>query len=201
MRKLRLINLMILILFLLSISVGSYAQDEEAPDFSLFDYKSRQIQSFKDIITTRVNIMIITSTTCVSCISELRAMDWIRAKYRGDMSVTTVFTDRGGEDRVFRYLDYYAFDLDRFLMDPGGTVPARFKAPTVPTMIMFDRKGVEQYRKEGYKNGDESLIISKAEEIMYPRRAVRRTPSETAASSSTATPSAAPKTTGCASTG
>ena len=196
MKKFRNVNLLILIIFLMSISVGSYAQDEETPDFSLLDYKSRKIHSFKDTITTRLNIMIITSTTCVSCISELRAMDWIRAKYRGDMSVTTVFTDRGGEDRVFRYLDYYGFDLDRFLMDPGGTVPSRFKAPTVPTMIMFDRKGVEQYRKEGFKSGDESLIISKAEEIMYPRRAVQRTPGSTA----TRNTSPAQKTTGCAST-
>ena len=119
MKTLRTINLLVLITFVLSISVGVYAQKEEHPDFSLIEYKSGKQQSFKDILTTKANIMVVTSTTCGSCISELRAMDWIKAKYRGDLSVTAVFIDRGGESRVYRYLEYYKFDLDRFLMDPG----------------------------------------------------------------------------------
>ncbi|MDT8367199.1 MAG: hypothetical protein RRA15_12050 [bacterium] len=80
MKKIRSINLLVFIAFMLSISVGVYAQEEDRPDFSLIEYKSGQQQSFKDILTTRVNIMVVTSTTCGSCISELKAMDWIRAK-------------------------------------------------------------------------------------------------------------------------
>ena len=92
--------------------------------------------------------MVITSTTCGSCISELKAMDWIRAKYKGDMSVTAVFIDRGSESRVYRYLEYYNFDLDRILVDPGGEVPSRFVAPTVPVMIMMARKGTSVSAKK-----------------------------------------------------
>ncbi len=202
MRKLRAINLLILITFLLSISIGVYAQEEERRDFSLIEYKSGKRHSFKDIITTKVNVMIVTSTTCGSCISELKAMDWIRAKYKGDMSVTAVFIDRGGESRVYRYLKYYNFDLDRILVDPGGAVPLRFAVPTVPTMIMFDKKGNERFRKVGFTAGDESLIIAKAEEIMYGKRkgeGRRAKGGEPESEGAQATP--APKTTGCASTG
>ena len=198
LRKLRTINLLVLITFLLSLSVGVYAQEEERPDFSLVEYKNREQYSFADIITTKVNVMIVTSTTCGSCISELKAMSWIRAKYRGDMSVTAVFVDRSEESRVIRYLEYYNFDLDQILLDPGGSVPSRFDAHTVPTMIMFDKKGNERFRKEGFTTGDESLISIQAEEVMYKkkkvvRQAAVRQPGETAP--------AAQKTTGCASTG
>jgi len=184
----------------MSISVGVYAQEEERPDFSLIDYKSQKRHSFKDILTTKVNIMIITSTTCGSCISELRAMDWIRAKYRGDMSVTAVFVDRSEESRVYRYLEYYNFDLDQILLDPGGSVPSRFNAPSVPTMIMFDKKGNERFRKQGFTAGDESLIITQAEGIMYGKKKEtgRRAKSTEKTSEAAQT---VPKTTGCASTG
>ena len=200
MRKLRTINLLVLITFLLSLSVGVYAQEEERPDFSLVEYKNREQYSFADIITTKVNVMIVTSTTCGSCISELKAMSWIRAKYRGDMSVTAVFVDRSEESRVIRYLEYYNFDLDQILLDPGGSVPSRFNAPTVPTMIMFDKKGNERFRKEGFTAGDESLIITQAEGIMYGKKkdTGRRAKGDEQSPEGAQT---APKTTGCASTG
>jgi len=202
LRKLRTINLLVLITFLLSISVGVFAQEEEKPDFSLVEYKSGKRHSFEDILTTRVNVMVVTSTTCGSCISELRAMDWIRAKYKGDMSVTAVFIDRDGESRVYRYLKYYNFDLDRFLVDPGGAVPSRFDTPTVPSMIMFDKKGNERFRKTGFTAGDESLIIAQAEEIMYKKRKDTARRTQDAVKTSEAEQYApAPKTTGCASTG
>jgi thiol-disulfide isomerase/thioredoxin len=198
LKELRTINLLILIAFILSLSVGVYAQEEENPDFSLMEYYSGQRHSFADILTTKVNIMVVTSTTCGSCISELRAMDWIRAKYKGDMSVTAVFVDRAGEARVYRYLKYYNFDLDKILVDPGGAVPNGFDAHVIPTMIMFDKKGNEYYRTEGFKSGDESMIIYKAEEIIYNKR---RAPRQTPRSQTTEAAQPAPKTTGCASTG
>jgi thiol-disulfide isomerase/thioredoxin len=200
LRKLRTISLLVLITFLLSLSVGVYAQEEERPDFSLIEYKSQQRQSFKDILTTKVNVMVVTSTTCGSCISELRAMDWIRAKYKGDMSVTAVFVDRSEKSRIYRYLEYYNFDLDRIMLDPGGSVPSRFNTPTVPTMIMFDKKGNERFRKEGFTAGDESLIITQAEGILYGRKqnAGRSTQDAVQATGET---QAKPRTTGCASTG
>jgi thiol-disulfide isomerase/thioredoxin len=208
LKTLRTINLLVLITFVLSISVGVYAQEEERPDFSLIEYKSGKQQSFKDILTTKVNVMVVTSTTCGSCISELKAMDWIRAKYKGDLSVTAVFIDRGGESRVYRYIEYYKFDLDKFLVDPGGAVPSRFNAPTVPTMIMFDKKGNERFRKVGFTAGDESLIISQAEEIMYGKKKDTARSTQDAVKTGRAaqeepepTGPEVRKTTGCASTG
>lgn len=201
MKKFRIINLLILIAFLLCLSVGVYAQEEEPPDFSLIEYKSGKRYSLKDILTTKVNVMIVTSTTCGSCISELKAMDRIRAQYKGDMSVTAIFVDRGGESRVYRYLKYYNFDLDKFLVDPGGAVPLKFNTPTIPTMIMFDKKGNERFRKTGFVASDENLIISKVEEIMYGRKQDTVKTDETAQTEPEPAGSKVRKTTGCASTG
>jgi thiol-disulfide isomerase/thioredoxin len=192
----------LLIPFLLTLSVGVQAQEEDPRDFSLMEYKSRETKSFQDILTTKVNVMVVTSTTCGSCISELKALDWIRAKYKGDMSIIAVFIDRGGEDRVYRYLEYYDFDLDMFLVDPGGSVPSRFQAYTVPTMIMFDKQGNERYRKVGFNDGDESLIITRAEEIMYKKKAKSPLAAEEPGVEDNGVVSAPPvKTTGCATTG
>jgi thioredoxin-related protein len=169
-KKTRSACLLILIGFLCTLSVGVYAQEEERPDFSLLEYQTGERHTFEDMLTARLNIMVVTSTTCGSCIRELKAMDRIRENYAGDMSVTAIFVDRGGESRVSRYLRYYRFDLDRILVDPGGAVPSRFNAPIVPTMIMFDRQGRELSRKTGFVDEDEALIMSRAEELMYGRK-------------------------------
>lgn len=203
MKIIRILCLTFIIPFLLSISVGVQAQEEDPREFSLMEYKSQEKKSFRDILKAKVNVMVVTSTTCGSCISELKALDWIGAKYKGDMAVIAVFIDRGGEGRVYRYLEYYDFDLDMFLVDPGGEVPSRFQAYSVPTMIMFDKKGNERYRKEGFEAGDESLIITRAEEIMYRKKAASPlatgTDEPAVVDNGTVTP--APKTTGCATTG
>ncbi|MDF1535616.1 MAG: TlpA disulfide reductase family protein [bacterium] len=201
MKAVRILCLLILVSFLLTLSIGVQAQEEERPDFSLLEFKSGEQKNFNDILMAKVNILVVTSTTCGSCISELKALDWIRAKYKGDMAVVAAFIDRSGESRVYRYLEYYDFDLDMFLVDPGGAVPDSFKTTTVPTMIMFDRKGNERYRKVGYNDGDESNIITRIEEIMYSRKpALTATAAEGDASAPAAGAPAA-KTTGCASTG
>ena len=210
LKNLRAASLLILIALLCTLSVGVYAQEEERPDFSLLEYQSGERHAFEDILTTRLNIMVVTSTTCGSCIRELKAMDRIRAKYAGEMSVTAIFVDRGGESRVSRYLRYYRFDLDRILVDPGQTVPSRFNAPTVPTMIMFDRQGRELSRKTGFVDEDEALIMSRAEELMYGRKQeTARSTQNAAGENETAQTGSGPgqaaprmrKTTGCATTG
>lgn len=202
MSNLRATGLSVLIAILLSLSVSVHAGEDESPDFSLMEYRSGETRSFENILLSRVNVMVVTSTTCSSCISELKALDRIRAKYKGEMTVTAIFVDRSGESRVYRYLDYYKFDLDMFLVDPGNTVPQLFGAPTVPTMIMFDSQGRERYRKTGFSSGDESLVIGKVEEILYGKRddQPRVARGSNGKPRSPQTP-AGPRTRGCASTG
>ncbi|UCG39132.1 MAG: TlpA family protein disulfide reductase [bacterium] len=197
MRIHRALSVPLLLLFLFSLTVGISYGVEERPDFSLFEYKSGQKKSFNDILLTRANVMVVTETTCVSCIKELRSLDWLRAKYRGDMAVIGVFVDREGESRVIRYLDYYKFDLDMFLVDPGNEIPLKFKVDFLPTMIIFDEKGNEVRRKKGFEQGDESLISAMVDEVLNRKRAAARavpTPSATAVAPEK-------RTTGCASTG
>ena len=200
MKKSRTASLLILIGFLCTLSVGVYAQEEDRPDFSLLEYQSGERHTFQDMLTARLNIMVVTSTTCGSCIRELKAMDRIRGNYAGDMSVTAIFVDRGGESRVSRYLRYYRFDLDRILVDPGGAVPSRFNAPTVPTMIMFDRQGRELSRQTGFVDEDEALIMSRVEELMYGKEQDTARSTQDAAGPEQGA-RAVRKTKGCATTG
>ncbi len=71
MKIVRALCLLILVPFLLTLSVGVQAQKEERPDFSLMEYKSGERKTFEDILKAKVNVMVVTSTTCGSCIIEL----------------------------------------------------------------------------------------------------------------------------------
>ena len=194
MRALRHISLFLVIAFLVAISIGISFGDEEKPDFFLRDYKSGVKKSLKDILITKANLLIVTETSCYSCIKELKSMEWLRAKYKGDISVTVSFVDREGWSRVKKYLDFYNFDLDLFLIDSSSTIPQRFQVTYIPTMIIFDAAGNEVYRKQGFAEGEESLISAKIDEILYakPVRMAREPSAEE---------TEVKKTSGCASTG
>src|SRR5512137_1319986 len=103
--------------FLLSITVGVSLGTEEKGDFLLRDYKSGFNKSLKDVLTADLNLIVITETTCYSCIKELKAMETMKARYKGKISVTAIFLDREGWPRVKKYLDFYQFDLDHSLVD------------------------------------------------------------------------------------
>ena len=192
MKFIRVINLVLVASCLLPLSVGISAEDGERPDFSLLDYNTRERKSFQDVMASKANILVVTETTCVSCIKELRALDALRKEYQDDVSVTVVFLDRQGEARVGRYLDYYRFDLDMLLVDPGNEVPVKFKVDNIPTMMIFDSRGNEAFRRKGFKDGDESLIASQVQAVIAGKAVGAEAsgfPVETSAAS--------PKTKGC----
>lgn len=157
-------------LFLLSITVGTSLGTEEAGDFLLRDYKSGFNKSLKDLLLTDVNVMVLTETTCYSCIKELKAVEALRGKFKERVSVTAIFLDREGWPRVKKYLDFYQFDLDFSLVDSAQTVPNRFKTNYVPTLLIFDKQGVEVYRKRGFTDGEEGLIMTTVEDILFPKK-------------------------------
>jgi thiol-disulfide isomerase/thioredoxin len=193
--------------FVLSITVGISFGDTEEPvvkDFSLRDYKTMENESFSDTLQSKVNIMVVTETTCSSCIKELKSLEWLKDRYGSDLTVTTVFIDRVGWSRVRKYLDLYNFDLDFFLIDAGQVVPQRFGVSYIPSLIMFDKKGNEKYRKQGFAEGEESLISAKIDEVLSgkgSRRPVAAKPLATDTAGTTGLVPEVKKTSGCASTG
>lgn len=200
MKLTRTLGLGLLAVFLTSLSIGVSFGDvaeTETRDFILKDYRSLENKSFSDVISAKVNIMAVTETTCSSCIKELRSLEWLRDRYGDDLSVTAVFIDRVGWSRVSMYLDHYDFDIDLALIDAGGLVPARFGVSYIPSLIMFDRDGNEVYRKQGFAEGEESLISAKIDEVLSGRKRRRAvTPAGDGGSAPVVR-----KTTGCAGAG
>ncbi len=91
-----------------------------------------------------------------------------------------------------------------FLIDAGGVIPDRFQASYIPTLIMFDINGKEKYRKQGFNDGEQSLISSKVAELLSERTLRARKKSKTTTVSKKAVTTGTtppPKTSGCASTG
>ncbi len=170
MKILRSSCLILLVFTLLILSIGVSFGEEEPADFLLRDFISGQKKSFKDILTKKLNLLIITETTCYSCIKELKALESIRKKYGDRVSFTVAFTDRRGWSQVENYLNFYKFKLDMFLVDETRIIPRMFFAETVPTMIFLDRKGNELYRKIGFYEGDEKLIASVIDATLKGKR-------------------------------
>lgn len=195
MRFIRNIALFILVFYLTTLSVGvSLGREVATPGFSLYEYLTADRMTFDNILKTKANLLIVTETTCYSCIKELRAMELLKAKYRENISVSAAFVDRQGLDRIEKYLEFYRFDLDNLLIDPGGEIARNFNVTYIPTMMIFDRDGNEVYRKQGFTDGDESLFSAKIDEVLYPKSVKR-------ARKTVPAPESAPrKTTGCAST-
>jgi len=198
MKILRSVCLTLLVLTLLILSIGVSFGEDEPTDFLLRDYISGQKKSFKDILTKKLNLLIITETTCYSCIKELKALESIREKYGDRVSFTVAFTDRRGWSQVENYLNFYKFKLDMFLVDETRIIPRMFFAETVPTMIFLDRKGNEIYRKTGFHERDEKLIISEINAALNGKR--KRAITETEPARPQPGKTSVQKTRGCAST-
>jgi hypothetical protein len=203
MRFPRVVPALLVALFLSSITVGLSLGVEEKGDFVLRDYKSGFNKSFREVLTGEANILVLTETTCYSCIKELKALETLRARNKGRVTVTAIFLDREGWPRVKKYLDFYQFDLDFALVDSGQTVPERFETNYVPTLLIFDRQAAEKYRKRGFTDGEEEVLAAAIDDVLYPDR------TRSAASATLAAPETAPaavegnapviKSSGCAS--
>ncbi len=192
--------------FMLSITVGVSLGIEEKGDFVLRDYKSGFNKSFREVLSADINILVLTETTCYSCIKELKALETMRSRYRDKVTVTAIFLDREGWPRVKKYLDFYQFDLDFSLVDSAQTIPERFKTNYVPTLLIFDRQGTEKFRKRGYTDGEEEVLTAAVDDLLYPDRArdalAARPPESAPQIAPPAADGSAPvvKSSGCAST-
>ena len=162
--------LILLVFTLLILSIGISFGEDKPNDFLLRDFVSLQKKSFQDILTKELNFLIITETTCYLCIKEFEAFESVREKYGNRVSFTVAFTDRGGWSQVENYLNFYKFELDMFLVDETRIIPRLFNAENIPTMIFFDRKGNELYRKTGFYEGDEKLIISEMDAALNGKK-------------------------------
>ncbi|UCF31178.1 MAG: hypothetical protein JSV26_01785 [bacterium] len=190
------ISLLIILLYLSTLSIGvSFGRPETQPDFTVLEYLSGERVEFERVHLAPANLLVVTETTCYSCIKELRALELLKAKYRDSISVSAAFVDRHGLARIERYLEFYDFQLDNILIDSSSDIPKYLGVDYIPTIIIFDRRGNEFFRKKGFNDGDESLFSAKVDEILYSRT-VRRTEEEEEAEPSDDTR----KTTGCAST-
>jgi len=198
MKILRSSCLILLVFTLLILSIGVSFGEEEPADFLLRDFLSGQKKTFQDILTKKLNLLIITETTCYSCIKELKALESIREKYGNRVSFTVAFTDRRGWSQVENYLNFYKFELDTFLVDETRIIPRMFFAETVPTMIFFDRKGNELYRKIGFYEGDDKLIATVIDETLKGKR--KRVVAEAELVKSQPKKASIQRTRGCAST-
>jgi len=182
--------------FVISLSIGVSFGNQEGKDFLIHDFKSGETKSFQDILATKANMVIVTETTCYSCIKELQAMELLRAKYKDNLLIAAVFVDRQGLKKVEKYLEYYNFDLDMLLVDESSAIPRNFKVTYIPTLLMFDQEGNEVFRKEGFNPGDESLFSKKIEEIVYAESPRKQDKAKTKSAESSGS---VKKTSGCAS--
>jgi thiol-disulfide isomerase/thioredoxin len=134
-------------LLVLSVSLGD-AQDSSAfvvrertrePAFTLSDVNGRPVSS-KDF-AGKVAVLSFGATWCASCVSELRSLASLQARFVNDVVVYFVALDGRGEKDVKPFMEKTNFRLAT-LLDPRMAVAREHGIRSIPEPVIVDRQGV-----------------------------------------------------------
>jgi len=176
----RLFRLIVLLLTLapLCLSGAAFASEEgdewvgkPAPDFQLKDLEGSPL-NLADLVGKKVVWLNFWGLRCGPCVRELPALQKLYDTYK-DRGLLIIGLNADGVDADFITKQIAARDD---LKAAGMTFPiapdAEFAVIDVyglmgaPLNVMIDRKGVVQYRHEGYEEGDEVQYAEIVEKLL-----------------------------------
>jgi len=129
-----------------------------APVFTLLNLDGRLVSS-KDF-AGRVVVLSFGATWCASCVSELRSLERLQARFPKDVVVYFIAIDGRGEKDVKPFMEKNGFRLPT-LIDPGMAVAREHDIRWVPVPVVVDRRGVMVARAIGPRawDGKEALDL------------------------------------------
>lgn len=141
---------------------------DRAPDFALKDLRGGTVKLSS--LRGKVVVLDFWASWCTPCKKELPALDALAQRWakegRKDIVVVAVNidNDRSNAEKFLRAAKISA--SIRVLLDPGGSVAARYDLPTMPTSFVIDRKGIVRHVHAGYRAGDERRLAQEAESLL-----------------------------------
>lgn len=161
----RTLTLSVLVTFAGALASGAVAQDSEifierdntpAPRFSLPDLSGKRVDS--KAFAGKVAVLSFGATWCSSCMSELKSLEALQARFPDDLLVYFVAMDGRGRDDVKPYLEKHGNKI-RTLLDPKMAVARENGIRWLPVTLVVDRKGLIVGRAIGPRewNGRQAL--------------------------------------------
>lgn len=122
-----------------------------APAFLLPDLSGRTVSSKE--FAGKVAVLSFGATYCDTCISELRSLEHLQAKFPKDVVVCFVALDGLGEKDVKPFMEKNGHRLAT-LLDPRMAVAREYGIHWIPVTVIVDRQGVVVGRAIGPRAWD-----------------------------------------------
>ena len=128
------------------------------PAFTLPDLNGRTVSSKE--FAGKVAVVSFGATWCATCVSELKSLERLQARFPNDLIVYFVALDGRGERDVKPFMDKHGFRVAT-LIDPRMTVAREHDIRWVPVTVVVDRQGVMVGRAIGPRawDGKEALDL------------------------------------------
>ena len=123
----------------------------KAPAFTLPDLNGRSVSS-KDF-AGKVAVLSFGATWCDMCVSELKSLENLQARFPKDVAVYFVALDGRGEKDVKPFMEKNGFHVPT-LIDPRMAVAREHGIRWLPVTVVVDRQGVMVGRAIGPRQWD-----------------------------------------------
>jgi peroxiredoxin len=134
------------------------AEHAAEPAFTLPDVNGRTVSSKE--FAGKVAVLSFGATWCASCVSELKSLERLQARFPDDVAVYFVALDGRGEKDVKPFMEKHGFHVAT-LIDPGMAVAREHGVRWLPVTVIVDRKGTMVARAIGPRdwNGKEAVDL------------------------------------------
>lgn len=133
------------------------------PAFTLPDLNGRTVSSKE--FAGKVAVVSFGATWCASCVSELKSLERLQARFPNDLIVYFVALDGRGEKDVKPFMDKHGFRVAT-LIDPGMAVAREHDIRWVPVTVVVDRQGVMVGRAIGPRAWDGKEALDLVQSLM-----------------------------------
>jgi thiol-disulfide isomerase/thioredoxin len=133
------------------------------PAFTLPDLNGRAVSSKE--FAGKVAVVSFGATWCASCVSELKSLERLQARFPNDLIVYFVALDGRGEKDVKPFMDKHGFRVAT-LIDPRMAVAREHDIRWVPVTVVVDRQGVMVGRAIGPRAWDGKEALDLVQSLM-----------------------------------
>ncbi len=133
------------------------------PAFALPDLNGRTVSSKG--FSGKVVVLSFGATWCASCVSELRSLERLQARFPNDLVVYFVALDGRGANDVKPFMDKHGFHVAT-LVDPHMTVAREHGVRWVPVTVIVDRQGAIVGRAIGPRMWDGKEALDLVQSLM-----------------------------------
>lgn len=137
------------------------------PAFTLPDMNGRTVSS-KDL-AGKVAVLSFGATWCATCVSELKSLERLQARFPNDLNVYFVALDGRGEKDVKPFMDKHGFRLAT-LIDPHMAVAREHGVRWIPVTVVIDRRGIMVARAIGPRAWDGKEVLDLVQPLINADR-------------------------------